>query len=506
MSESQENNMSVFESDDTEQFEVSKKRVKGNKSALVLLYSFVIFLILVVAAFVGSQAYFRNRVAPGVHFAGSSEVSGAQIEKVADAVNRAIENTKIEIKDDSGKISVETLKDLSVSVDKSATVQNIMRAKHNNVFTMLMPWLQENVGLKAKLDNESMDAYIVKKFVSEKDRAMPYTAKFDSSSNSYVVEDGVPGRTIITLPVREAIKRVLENPGKTVKVTVGSRRVEAPIKRDVAQKTVDQLNNLLSKKITLDNGDSKDFTLSKAVLASWIKIDADCAKKKISYKVDASAADAWLSKELAKNLNQQKVDQEDTYNKQGKFILTTLKGENGIEVKYSKDFANKVVQAVEKSADAKLSVPTNVVKFGIEKKTVDMRVVVNKSNQTISVYKDDQLLKTFPVCSGSNGYYETPNGTYFIYLRYRVQDMRGFNRNGSRYFLPGITWVSYFNGGISFHTALWNNVGISQGYPAKYGSHGCINMYEQDAKWVFENCPRGTVVEVVGEQPDGPVR
>ena len=114
MSESQENNMSVFESDDTEQFEVSKKRVKGNKSALVLLYSFIIFLILVVAAFVGSQAYFHNRVAPGVHFAGSSEVSGAQIEKVTDAVNRAIENTKIEIKDDSGKSSVETLKDLSL--------------------------------------------------------------------------------------------------------------------------------------------------------------------------------------------------------------------------------------------------------------------------------------------------------------------------------------------------------------------------------------------------------
>lgn len=210
---------------------------------------------------------------------------------------------------------------------------------------------------------------------------MPYTAKFDSSSNSYVVEDGVPGRTIITLPVREAIKRVLENPGKTVKVTVGSRKVEAPIKRDVAQKTVDQLNNLLSKKITLDNGDSKDFTLSKAVLASWIKIDADCAKKKISYKVDASAADAWLSKELVKNLNQQKVDQEDTYNKQGKFILTTLKGENGIEVKYSKDFANKVVQAVEKSADAKLSVPTNVVKFGIEKRLLTCALLLTSQTK-----------------------------------------------------------------------------------------------------------------------------
>ena len=119
--------------------------------------------------------------------------------------------------------------------------------------------------------------------------------------------------------------------------------------------------------------------------------------------------------------------------------MTTLKGVNGVEVRYSKDVANKVVDAIEKGTDAKITVPTNVVKFAVEKKIVEMRIVVDKTTQTVSVYKDDQLIRTMPVCTGSNGYYETPNGTFHIYLRYDVQAMQGFNRDGSRYYLPGIT-------------------------------------------------------------------
>ena len=495
-----------IDNNDINQTAVLKNRHKSNKSALVLLYSLVIFVILLVCAFLGTQAYFHDRVAPGVHFAGSSQIVGAQLAAVSKNVDNAVDSTKIEIKDDRGKTINANFEDLYVKVDKSATVKNIMRSKHDNAFTMLMPWVQKTVALQATRNDMDMDAYIIKKFVNDKDRAMPYTAKYDSGSESYVVEDGVPGRTVITLPVREAVKKSLENPGKTVKVTIESRRIEAPIKRDVAKKTVDQLNNILTKKITLSNGDSKDFTIPKSAIASWIKVNADEQRKQISFTVDREAVNTWLSKELAKNLNQQKIDQEDTYSKKGQFIMTTLKGVNGVEVRYSKDVANKVVDTIEKGTDAKITVPTNVVKFAVEKKIVEMRIVVDKTTQTVSVYKDDQLIRTMPVCTGSNGYYETPNGTFHIYLRYDVQAMQGFNRDGSRYYLPGITWVSYFNGGISFHTARWNDVGIAQGYPAKHGSHGCINMYEQDSKWVYDNCPRGTIVQVVGEQPDGPVR
>ena len=69
-----------------------------------------------------------------------------------------------------------------------------------------------------------------------------------------------------------------------------------------------------------------------------------------------------------------------------------------------------------------------------------MRIVVDKSSQTATVYNNDQLVRTFPVCTGTPGAFgETDNGTFYIYLKYAVQDMRGYNEDGSKYLSPGVS-------------------------------------------------------------------
>ena len=135
-----------------------------------------------------------------------------------------------------------------------------------------------------------------------------------------------------------------------------------------------------------------------------------------------------------------------------------------------------------------------------------MRIVVDKSTQMAYAYRNDELVRSFPICSGKNGANESDNGNFFIYLKYATQDMTGLNDDGSRYLSKGVKWVSYYNGGEGFHTATWNYGGIASGDSVGHGSHGCINMYEQDSKWIYENCPQGTLVQVVGSQPTGPVR
>lgn len=67
-------------------------------------------------------------------------------------------------------------------------------------------------------------------------------------------------------------------------------------------------------------------------------------------------------------------------------------------------------------------------------------------------------------------------------------------------------WVSYFYGGEGFHTARLEQLRHRPRRPAHYGSHGCVNMYEADSKWIYDNCPEGTIVQVVGAMPSGPVR
>ncbi len=481
----------------------------GNRSALALLYSLLVFVILIAVAFFALQWYFHDRVSPGVNFGDVSvarNLTGYKEDSVKRVVSDAVDSSSLVITDDRGNSITADLGELGVKINQPNTVRAIMQAKHDNLFTRIMPWIQQSVSLQAKVDHSAMDSYVLTRFVRERDRAVPYSAKFDKNSESYVVEDGIPGRTIETLSVREAVKKLLAHPGKSLKVSVTSRKTQAPIKRDAAQKLVDELNKLLSKKITFNNGDGKDFTVPKTVLASWITVKADTTRRKLSYTVDTDKADEFLSQALPKELNQQKVNQEDAINKDGKFIFTTMKGSNGVEITYAKSAAEKAVEALRKGNDFKLTLPAKITKFTVEKKLVEMRIVVDKSTQTASVYKNDELVKTFPVCTGRTGADDSTPGTFFIYLRYASQDMRGRNGDGSSYFSPNVRWVSYYHAGEGFHTASWNYDGIATGDAANHGSHGCINMYEQDARWIYENCPRGTIVQIVGTTPDGPVR
>lgn len=482
---------------------------RGNRSALALLYSLLVFVILIAVAFFALQWYFHDRVSPGVNFGDVSvarNLTGYKEDSVKRVVSDAVDASSLVIKDDRGNSITADLGELGVKINQPNTVRAIMQAKHDNLFTRIMPWIQQSVSLQAKVDHSAMDSYVLTRFVRERDRAVPYSAKFDKNSESYVVEDGIPGRTIETLSVREAVKKILAHPGKSLKVSVTSRKTQAPIKRDAAQKLVDELNKLLSKKITFNNGDGKDFTVPKTVLASWITVKADTTRRKLSYTIDTDKADDFLSQALPKELNQQKVNQEDAINKDGKFIFTTMKGSNGVEITYAKSAAEKAVDALRKGNDFKLTLPTKITKFTVEKKLVEMRIVVDKSTQTASVYRNDELVKTFPVCTGRTGADDSTPGTFFIYLRYASQDMRGRNGDGSSYFSPNVRWVSYYHAGEGFHTASWNYDGIATGDAANHGSHGCINMYEQDARWIYENCPRGTIVQIVGTTPDGPVR
>ena len=169
--------------------------------------------------------------------------------------------------------------------------------------------------------------------------------------------------------------------------------------------------------------------------------------------------------------------------------------------------AAKVLETLEAGNGGLITAEFDVTPFETKQEKATMRIVVDKSSQTATVYNNNQLVRTFPVCTGTPGAFgETDNGTFYIYLKYASQDMRGYNEDGSKYLSPGVKWVGYFNGGEGFHTADWNYYGIQVGDPAHYGSHGCVNMYEADAKWIYDNCPEGTIVQVVGSTPSGPVR
>jgi LysM repeat protein len=105
---------------------------------------------------------------------------------------------------------------------------------------------------------------------------------------------------------------------------------------------------------------------------------------------------------------------------------------------------------------------------------------VDLSEQLVTAYEGTEPVASFVVSTGKAGS-PTVTGTFRIWIKTAIQDMWGGERAaGDYYYLPGVKWVQYFHEDYGFHTAYWHN---NFGTPT---SRGCINMREDDAKWLFD--------------------
>ena len=109
---------------------------------------------------------------------------------------------------------------------------------------------------------------------------------------------------------------------------------------------------------------------------------------------------------------------------------------------------------------------------------------INLSTQRLHVYDGDKKLKSFVV---STGLPPTPTvtGRFRIYVKYVATLM-----TGPGYYLPNVPYTMYFYNGYGIHGTYWhNNFGIPM-------SHGCVNMRNADAEWVYNFASVGTLVNI----------
>ena len=108
--------------------------------------------------------------------------------------------------------------------------------------------------------------------------------------------------------------------------------------------------------------------------------------------------------------------------------------------------------------------------------------------ETLHLYSNGQVVYTTLVNTGIPGQ-ETPNGTWPVYLRYKVTTMSGTNPDGTPYHDEGILWTSYFYRGDALHGFVRSTYGWPQ-------SLGCVEMSNDHAGVVWPQTPIGTLVTV----------
>jgi lipoprotein-anchoring transpeptidase ErfK/SrfK len=108
--------------------------------------------------------------------------------------------------------------------------------------------------------------------------------------------------------------------------------------------------------------------------------------------------------------------------------------------------------------------------------------------ETLEVHRGHRVVFTTPANTGVPGA-ATEQGIFPIYSRFVSTTMSGTDVDGTKYKVPDVPWVNYFNGGDAVH-----------GYPrASYGfpqSNGCVELPIEAAHTVFGMLRLGDIVWV----------
>jgi LysM repeat protein len=132
------------------------------------------------------------------------------------------------------------------------------------------------------------------------------------------------------------------------------------------------------------------------------------------------------------------------------------------------------------------SPPSNTGSTSPDERWID----VNLSTQRLQAYEGNRVVYNAVVSTGL-AWYPTPTGTYYIQRKYRYDDMTGGSRaRGDYYYVSNVPHVQYFYAGYSLHGTYWHN---NFGTPM---SHGCVNLNQTDAAWLYNWTSIGTKVVI----------
>lgn len=128
----------------------------------------------------------------------------------------------------------------------------------------------------------------------------------------------------------------------------------------------------------------------------------------------------------------------------------------------------------------------------------EFKIVVDTSNNTLSLFLNDKLVKTYPV--GTAKYRNTPIGEFemvnkMVNPTWYAQD--GVYPYGDPKNILGTRWMGINEPGYGIHgTTEPETIG-------KYVSRGCIRMHNEDVEELFKIVPIGTKVSIIEGEGEG---
>ena len=465
----------------------------GVVSALVLL---------VVCAGVVYAANYSGRALPGTSVAGTS-VAGMTRDQVVSAVNQRADATNVTLTVE-GKTTKASLNEAGISVDADETADAAMKGSTSFPAFVSALFSERDIEPVVTVSDES-----IKKLAASANSTLTSEMKDASvivaqDGQSFTVTPAQMGNGVSAEDVAAAVKQA----GATltsVTQDVSVHQMEPSITTENAQAAAEKANALLETNIEISDG-IDTFSAERSDKVQWVefltKDDGSLDTPSIS---TVKVAD-WVNA-LAATTDVKPQNRVDNVDSSGNVLTVAREGKKGLKTNNTEQVTKDIIAAMTDGKAYEGLFHYDDVEPGSETKQVaegteNLVYQAAEGEKWVDISLADNSVTAYVGGKVAGGpYYMVPGapdtptvtGTFHVYLKYDVQTMRGENADGTKYETEGVPWVTYFTGSYAMHGAPWRS---SFGWSGYGGSHGCVNMPVDAAKFIYDWTDMGDTVVV----------
>ncbi len=432
-----------------------------------------------------SQLY-KNKTMPNVEVVGQN-MGGKNAQQITELLQARKKDMKITLKTETKKLEPK-LDEIGYNIDIEKTVQEAMASKRNQgFFAKLQFWKVSKVVAVTSVNDTLLSQYIETNIPELIEPPVDATLAFNAKTASFSITNQADGKGADLLHLKADL--VVGGSGlEPVSIPVKTAARGPNISEKELKDLVEPANNIVKRKVTL-TGQGYSFTAKSSDIASWV---TPTPRKDGSVRlvIDPAKIQSYvdvIAKRISTPPQDTKVIKDETTGQE----VVLQEGRDGTELADKQSLSNSIANGLAEGKD--VTAPMNIQVAAhktVNMSSYDKWIEIDLSQQRTTAYEKANPIRTFTVATGMRGY-ETVKGEFAIWLRVRSQTMQGGSKaDGSYYSIPNVEWVSYFYKDYALHGAWWRKV---FGYPA---SHGCVNMTNDDARWVYEWAPIGTKVIV----------
>lgn len=440
------------------------------------------------------------RAAAGVRVAGYTVTGMSEDEIVAlldsHVANRAV---NVEVGNESFHIP---LSQAGVVVDTRATAQAVINTPSPAPESLTTLFgMSVDVPLVTEIDTETPTPIMAQLDAALNNSPTDAVIHVTAPSSSFQTQPGQSGQRVdpneLTTQVRAAL--VDAAPNHPIHVTLTPRHSDPEVTTLEAREAARLANTWITKEVSL-SVDDRTWTADPQTKSSWVKILTIDGRPTVS--VDHSKVRAWVDS-VASKAQRNPVSAVSNVAPDGTLLEPVRPGRSGLRPGGQDVATTAIVSSLLEGKGwtgnlgmltvipptEKRIVPAGPERFAYHAGPHEKWIDVNLSDRTLTAYVGTQQVHG-PINMNDGGPgHATVEGTFRIYHKMAVQDL-GCSAEYD-WCVKSVPWISYFDGDFAIHGAPWaHTFGLDSGL----GSHGCVNLPVEEAKWVFDWAPEGTVV------------